>query len=47
MYSVKGVHGFGRVVEIGMTIGANPQADIDTIDFEKYLNATILPLYPN
>jgi len=47
VHSVKDVYGFGRVVEIGMTIGANPKAGMDTAEFENYLNATCLPLYPD
>ena len=47
MHSVNGVYVFGRVTKIGMTIGANPKAGMDTVEFEKYLNATILPLYPD
>jgi len=47
VHSVKGVYEFGRAMEIGMTIGDNPTAGMDTIEFEKYLNATILPLYPD
>ena len=42
---MKGVYGFCRVMEIGMTIGAKPKAGMDTVEFENYLNATILPLY--
>jgi len=42
---VKGVHGFGKYVEIGMIIVANPKAGMDTVEFEKHLNKTILPLY--
>jgi len=45
MHSVKGVYGFGRVMKICMTIGTNPKAGMDTIEFENYLNATVLPLY--
>ena len=47
MHSAKGVYGFGRVMKICMTIGTNPKAGMDTIEFENCLNATILPLYPD
>jgi len=45
--SVKGVFGFGCVAEVGMEIGANPKAGMDTIDFATYLTTTIVPLYLN
>ena len=46
-HGVKGVYGYGEVTEVGMTIGANPKAGMDAIEFAKYLNATVLPLYPD
>ena len=46
-HRVKGVYGYGGVTEVGMTIGANPKAGMDAIEFAKYLNATVLPLYPD
>jgi len=42
---VEGVFGFGCVTEVGMTIGAKPNAGMDTIEFSKYLTANIVPLY--
>ena len=46
-HSVKGVYGFRTMKEVGMTIGANPKAGMDAVEFAKYLKATILPLYPD
>ena len=45
--SVKGAFGFGAVTDVGMTLGANPKAGMDTIEFAKYLNTKIVPLYPD
>ena len=45
VHSVKGVYRFGRFTKIGVIIGANLKAGMDTFEFENCLNATILPLY--
>ena len=44
---MKGVFGFSAVAEIGMTLGANPKSGLDTIKFAEYLNAKIVPVYPD
>jgi len=45
--SVRGVYGFGEVVEKGISLGANPKAGMDAEEFEKYLITRIVSLYPD
>ena len=41
------MYGFGEVQEVGMTIGSNAKAGMDSKEFLKYLFSTIVPLYPD
>jgi len=45
--NVRGVYGFGEVVEKDISVGANPKAGMDTEEFEKYLTNRIMTLYPD
>ena len=45
--NVRGVYGFGEVVEKEISVGANPKTGMDTEEFEKYLTNRIMPLYPD
>ena len=45
--SVRGGFGFDEVREVGMTLGANTKARMDTKKFAKYLFATIVHMYPD
>ena len=46
--NVRGIYGCGgKVVEKGISVGANPKAGMDTDEFEKYLTNRIMSLYPD
>ena len=43
---VRGQWVFGKVVERGCTANCNLKAGMDSVEFSKYLQQAIMPLYP-
>ena len=47
MESVRGRYGFEEITKRGVTVNSNKKGGMDAIEFQKYLESSIVPLYPD
>ena len=47
MMKVRGRFGFESITERGVTESSNKKGGMDAVEFEKYLESSIVPLYPD